>query len=96
MRCEALDKDFFAEIRDLNVAFLGLVADPRAGERRHLRAWRCDLVPAHRAAFPGSVGREKHLSLVVQQEDAIQRRPPPMPQVRAGSPAGSRRASALP
>jgi hypothetical protein len=31
MRCEALDKDFFAEIRDLNVVFLGLVADPRAG-----------------------------------------------------------------
>ena len=32
MRCEALDKEFFAEIRDLNVAFLGLVADPRAGD----------------------------------------------------------------
>lgn len=32
MRCEALDKDFFAEIRDLNVAFLGLAADPRAGD----------------------------------------------------------------
>jgi hypothetical protein len=31
MGCEALDKDFFAEIRDLNVAFLDLVADPRAG-----------------------------------------------------------------
>ncbi len=32
MRCEALDKVFFAEIRDLNVAFLSLVADPRAGD----------------------------------------------------------------
>lgn len=31
MGCEALDKAFFAEVRDLNVAFLGLVADPRAG-----------------------------------------------------------------
>ena len=31
MRCETLDKEFFAEIRDLNVAFLDLVADPRAG-----------------------------------------------------------------
>jgi len=32
MRCEALDKVFFVEIRDLNVAFLSLVADPRAGD----------------------------------------------------------------
>lgn len=31
MRCEALDKDFFTEIRDLNAAFLDLLADPRAG-----------------------------------------------------------------
>ncbi|UCG72208.1 MAG: hypothetical protein JSV45_13305 [Chromatiales bacterium] len=32
MRCEALDKHFFTEVRDLNVAFLRLLADPRAGE----------------------------------------------------------------
>lgn len=31
MWCEALDKQFFAEIRDLNAAFLDLLADPRAG-----------------------------------------------------------------
>lgn len=32
MRCEALDKDFFAEIRDMNVVFLRLLADPGAGD----------------------------------------------------------------
>jgi hypothetical protein len=31
MRCKPPDKQFFSEVRDLNIAFLGLVADPRAG-----------------------------------------------------------------
>ena len=31
MHCEPPDKHFFAEIRDLNLEFLGLVSDPRAG-----------------------------------------------------------------
>lgn len=32
MGCEALDKQFFAEVRDLNITFLDLVVDPLAGE----------------------------------------------------------------
>ncbi|MGI9329358.1 MAG: hypothetical protein ACR2QB_01460 [Gammaproteobacteria bacterium] len=33
MQCKPPDKQFFAEIRDLNLAFLQLVADPRAGDQ---------------------------------------------------------------
>ncbi len=36
MRCESPDRQFFAEVRDLNLEFLALVADTRAGES----AWR--------------------------------------------------------
>jgi hypothetical protein len=32
MQCKPPDKQFFAEIRDLNLGFLRLVADPRAGD----------------------------------------------------------------
>ncbi len=62
MRCESPDRRFFAEVRDLNLEFLTLVADQRAGEA----VWRLlGLAPRTAARLRGLSESERQFMATV-------------------------------